>query len=507
MKRNSDIHFIIFFIVLILGVPGFAKEANVLTQGERYSVSGYPLSLDEAIRYTLQNNFTIEIARLERKINSYAVQSAKSIYDTTFTAEFGYTVDEEEKTSTILPEKSNTTVWNLGLSKRLPTGTALSFDFLNTRNSAPSLFTALNPYYMSDMEISVTQPILKNGFGFLDRGSVRLVQLDVSRLDLALLSRIENDIAAVIRTYWALGFAYGNLRSSEEALEYAEEFLRITREQYENGALEETDLFAAKANVEQRKKEILQARAAISDASDDLKLAMNFFPEFDLYTADEPNLQTPSLDSVEQTRVALENRRDLRQAHIALEAQKLDIQMKKNSLWPQLDLIGSFVSNGLDRDMIDAVGEIMGMDDPTYFIGAQFSFPLENRKARSDFAQADLEKAKALVTLKQVEKSITNQVGKTLRALRLAQERISHNKKIIEFQEKKLAGEEKKYGFGRSSSDIILRYENDVINARIAYLQSLYDHATFRVNLRQEQNILLNDVDWITYETIEDGIS
>lgn len=485
---------------IALYIPLSAKEANVLSEKDTISIGGYPISLSEAITYTLQNNFTIEMARIERKIIAHEVPIARSIYDTLFTADSGYTADRAEPIMTSSAKKSNRAVWNMGLAKKIPTGTTLSLDLINSRTSAPSQATSLEPYYMSDLALGINQPLLKNGFGFLDRSRIKLVELDVSRLDLGLLDTIEADIADVLKKYWDLSFTYKTLQAKEDALAYAEEFLRITDEQFGNGALEETDLYAAKANVEQRQKEVLEARTARTNASNDLKLAMNFFPEYELSPVDDASITREPLEASSQIATAINNRRDLESAHIAIEAKKLTLAMDKNSLWPQIDLISTFTSNGLAREMIDALGEAFSLEDPTYFIGAEFSFPLENRNARHQFSQSDLEKAKAIIDLTRIEKNIDTTIKKAVNAINLAQDQIVHNEKIIEYQIKKLEGEEKKYGFGRSSSDIILRYENDVINAQISYLDSIFSLSKALVDLKRNQNILLNDINWITFE-------
>ena len=494
----------LLFIIVLVNLPGAAEDANQLTPGETYSVSGYPLSLKEAIRLTLKNNFDIEIARLERKIIIYDIPIAQSIYDTTLTADVGYTVDEEEQPSTIFPKKQNLTDWNVGLSKKFSFGSLLSFNFLNRRNSAASLFATLNPYYKSDMEVSLTQPLVKNFFGLLDRGSVKLVRLDVSRLDLDVLDRVEANIADVHTKYWNLVFAYGDRDSRKEALEFAENFFKITKDQYENGAAEDTDLFAAEANVEERKRDLLRADKIISDTSDNLKLAMNFFIEFTLSPQDKPTITSIELNKETHLLKALERRRDLQSAQIAIEEKNLSIRLKKNERLPQIDLIGTFTANGLAREMIDAVGEAASMDDPTYFIGVEVSYPFENRKARSEFKQSELEKAQAIWDMKKIEKEIYVDIEKTVRHIIFKEKQGRHNEKIYDLQNKKLKGEEKKYGFGRSSSDTIIRFQDDVVNAKTGLILALTDYEKALINLKRNQNVLLDEIDWVTYEEIQE---
>ena len=69
-------------------------------------------------------------------------------------------------------------------------------------------------------------------------------------------------------------------------------------------------------------------------------------------------------------------------------------------------------------------------------------------------------------------------------------------------QKKKLNGEEKKYGFGRSSSDVIIRFQDDVVNAKTGLILALTDYEKALVDLKRNQNVLLDEIDWVTYEEV-----
>lgn len=482
-------------------LPSCADETHEFTPHKSYSLGGYPLSLKEAIRLALQNNFDIEMAKITRKINVYDITAEEAIYDTTLTAEINYEVDKAEA-STGGRQRQNAANWDIGVEKKFSWGSLLSFDFLNNRTSTTPSTVAATPAYSSDASVSLTQPLLYNSLGIIDRSTVKLVKLDVSKLDLDLLDSIEATIADVQKTYWDLVYAQGNLEVKKEALRIAKDFLTITKKQCDDGALEETDLFAAQANVGKRENELLEAHSDISDISDNLKLAMNFFADVDFLPTDKSLLNSISLEKNTNLLLALENRRDFKKEKLTIESQDITIAMKKNSRLPQLDVVGTFTANGLAREMLNALGESSGLDDPTYYVGLEFSVPFENRKARSEFKQAELEKAKAIWNLKKIEKEIFIDISKSLRALNLHKQQASHNEKIETYQEKKLKGEEKKYGFGRSSSDVIIRYQDDVLNARIALIKSLAYYEKALVDLKRNQNIILNEVDWKTYEEI-----
>ena len=179
MKTHKTLILTVACFFTLANLPGFAKEANLITQGEAYSIEGYPLSLQESILFATKNNFEINIARIEQNINSFNVPIAKSIYDTTLTANFGYTVDNDELTTSLDRNKENETDWGIGLSKKFSWGSILSLDLLGKRNSANTNTPGFNPYYTSDGSASITQPLLKNSFGIIDRNTVSIEKIDV----------------------------------------------------------------------------------------------------------------------------------------------------------------------------------------------------------------------------------------------------------------------------------------------------------------------------------------
>lgn len=503
MKTKRILLLCLCSLVILYSIPGFAKEANKQTAKEKISLEGYPLSLQDAIVLTLKNNFDIEVARLGRSINSLNVPIARSIYDTTLTADFGYTVDETELTTSRTDTTSHSTTWDVGLAKTFAWGPTVGINYSNVRSSSSASTAVHNPYYASDLSVSVLHPLLNNSFGLVNRTNIQITELNVSARDLTLLDTIERNLATVMQAYWDLYFAQERFKAQQEALRFAESFLSITQDQFSNGAAEETDLFAAEANVEQQKSNVLQTRNAIANASDELKFAMNTYPEYIFRATDTPTIKSESYTQENSYMVALENRRDYKAALLDVEAQRLTVKVKQNQKLPEIDLVATYTANGFAREMIDAAGEAASSDDPTYFIGATFSVPLENTKANSETQQAELAKAQSLWEVKKIERTILNDIRNDVRSILLKQKQTSHLTKVRDLQEKKLAGEEKKYGFGRSSSDTIIRFQNDVIQAQISLAQALSDYEKAIINLERNQNTLLATTNWQQYETID----
>ena len=59
-------------------------------------------------------------------------------------------------------------------------------------------------------------------------------------------------------------------------------------------------------------------------------------------------------------------------------------------------------------------------------------------------------------------------------------------------QEHKLSAEKKRFANGRSNSDFIIRYAEDLLNARLKVAQALYSYRASLIDLEAKKNTLLD---------------
>ena len=475
---------LLFSIGVVLPTQTYAQEIN--------RNGAEKITAEEAVSRALANNFDIYIAQLNNKISMHEYNKARGRYDTTVSLAGGYADDETEKASPYLPKKSITADLALGLKKLFPFGTTVSSTFTETRSSNP-IYT-MSPNYNGNLDVGIEQPLVQNAFGFIDRSEVYIVKLDISRADLATLTTIESIIADTYAAYYALAFAYDLYSAKKDALDRAQEFLTINEEQLKTGLVEKTDLYAAEADVRLKEVDLLDAQDNIFNRSNDLKFVMNYYPQPLLVTTDVTKFFDIDENLDHHLKTAFKYRRDYQEKQIELESQDITIKINKQRTWPQIDLTATLQSNGFDRTLDDSLGEPLGFDDNAYFIGGTLSYPLENRSARAVLEQAKLRKAVLITELRRLEKTIELNIDQKLRKITVEYKKYQKNKEATELQLNKLNSEEKKFKIGRSNSDLIIRYQNDHINARINEATSLYAYLVAIIDLKRSENILLNEV-------------
>jgi outer membrane protein len=489
--KAMNVHVGIYGLVLVIAFSPLNVLAQVSSDGAE------PIGLEKSISKAIVNNFDIYIAQLENKIAFHEIDKELGKYDINLSMGGGYTDNETEKKSSVYSKRNITSELTAGLKKLFPFGALAEVNTRSSRFTEPTssaLSSPISPIYESALDFSVTQPLLKNSFGFIDRAEVKIVKIDVSQADLATLSKIETIIADTYKTYFDLMFAYDFFNAKQEALERATEFLKITEDQLQTGLVEKTDLYAAQANALIKQNDVMSAKDVVLNASNDLKLVTNYYPTTVFVPADTQIAYEVDENLDQHLLIAFEHRRDYQSKQFDMESQDITLKINRQKLWPQLDLEATFLSNGFDEEFSDTLGEMLSNGDDSYFIGGKFSVPLENKEARATLTQSQHQKAIYIAELRKLEKDIQLEIDKNLRKILLENEKYAKYKEVATLQRNKETEESKKFKIGRSSSDLIIRYQNDAIDAKVDERSSYNKYLKAVVDLKKSENILLNEV-------------
>ncbi len=467
---------------------------SALVTAESDNATGRHMSLHDVLLEAYQRNLDIQIEQLKQAIQSEEYQKALSIYDGELSGVVNYTDDRKAPVSAVLGGQTNTFVANAQLKKRLTTGTDVGLFYENTRTQTDSTFATLNPNMTSTARLEITQPLLRNIFGRIDRLGVQLTEIDVRQFELETQDRIEAAFAEVKTAYWQLVLARRLLEAREGALEKAQELLRIHEDQLERGLVEETALLGVEANLHLRTVEWMTSREAVTTAQQRLGVLLDDREGTPMIPTDVPGEHDVSETKDEAIRLAMAHRRDYQRAQEELRASDIRIRRTANARWPQLDLMASLAANGLGDDMGEASDKLGTGEFPTSFVGVEWSVSLENREAKAEHAQAIHEKARALLEFQQLEMEIIRDVDRDYRLFRLAINAVRETQRAEVLHAKKLEQVEQKFQFGRSTSQTLIDYQEDLIDAQARSIRALVAHERSYIQLQQTQNILLGRV-------------
>ncbi len=484
-SRKSRIGYIILGLILIANIS-FSEEVN-------FDKATLELSLIDVSSIAIENNLDIQIAKYDAYIKRNDDLSSRSIYDTIFSVSAAYDKDEKVSSSSLAADSTTTRDYTAGISKKTPTGTTVGVDFENQRVDTDSGLVNMNPSNDVKAKLSLKQELGKNFFGLKDRSDIKITKLEIINSDYASLEKIEDALLNAQKAYWELAYLYEELNIRKEMLNKAKHLMRIYEDKYKLGLVEDPDLFAAQANVLLRKNELRITEEQLELANSDLLLMLNEeSTDLDILPKEKIEFKVFDVDFNESLKQAISHRRDYSQAKNNIKAKNIKLVTKKNNLWPEIDLSASLTKNGIDSSYSEALSAIKDQDNKEVYVGFTIKIPLENSDARSQLNKARLEKAKYLVMLKQVERKILLDINDKITILTSFLNQVETNITIVDLQQKKLEAEEARFSLGRSSSDILIRYQEDLLNAKLSSAVSIYQCELAYIDLLKSQGTLLD---------------
>jgi len=470
------------------------------------------LSLQEAIKISLQNNLQVEIAKETRNATQSNLLVAQGAFDWTLLGSVNIGRQESARTSPNLAgdlTKSESTSWtrslSLGVSKPFEWGGDLEVKYnpvysssrgteFDVAGNPVGTYSNPNPPYSGTFSATYTQSLL-SGFGRKATEVNVIVAKKSSEIaNLQFQQSIINLVASTESQYWDLVYAQRNLENAKLALSLAQKQLNENKIRVEVGTLAPIEVTAAEASVAQREQAIIASEAAFLNANDALIRAL--YPKTGqpdkVVPTDEPNLSYTVADEPAGEKLALERRVELKMAKLSLESSSARLEAAQNRLLPRLDAYASYSGNSNNYDRLSPVNtDLTSQNYPGYTVGLSFSLPITNRTAKGSLNQARANERSSELTYRDQELAVSLQVRQAFRNVEASQKGVEAAKKTRVFREKDLDAEQKKFENGMSTNFLVLSKQNDLDAARSAELQAQIAYAKSVTALEQSVGNLL----------------
>ncbi|HOW44575.1 MAG TPA: TolC family protein [Candidatus Aminicenantes bacterium] len=454
------------------------------------------LSLEEVINQALKNNLDLQIEMANPEIAKALLRKSRAVFIPSVGFSFRKTSQTTPNASIVTGvdvEKPESVSYGFSLKQQLPIGGSLDVALQNSRYSTNSLDVYINPRYFSQLQFTLSQPLLKN-FGLTaTRRSIILARHNQDKSLATLRQQVIDLIYQTEEAYWNLVYSHQNLEVKEKSLQLAKDLLKQNETQVRVGVSAPMDILTAQAEVAAREGEVLQARSQIQAYEENLRRILNTSqaPET-IVPADQPLFRPRQADFNEFLEKALAKRPDIEQVRLDLKSRNIDVRYYRNQTLPDLQLTASYYTQGLSGmplkngipipgvvggGMSDALRDALKRLYENYSLGLQLSVPVVNASARADLAQARLNLEQSLLTLKKTESTVYSEVKQIIMDLETNAKLVEATRISRELAEQKLAAEQKKLAVGLSTNYQVLQYQRDFANARIAELKSLIDYS------------------------------
>jgi outer membrane protein TolC len=471
------------------------------------------LTLDEAVRRTLENNADIQVERFNPEASLYAVDELKGFYEPVLTSLISTDSATRAASNQFAGAENLETDrldYNFGILQAVPTGGDFRLDFTNRKTTTNSVFETFNPSYSSNFDFSLNQPFLRNFKTDARRTQIKIAKKNQEISDVQFRQAVTNVVAGVKQRYYDLLYAIDNLEAQRKSLALASKLLEENEIRVRVGTMAPLDVVQAESEVASREEAVIVAEADVADAEDAIKRVIFNTNEPTVWETrilpvDKPTSEPVRVDTEAAITAALARRTDITNARKRLENAEYDVAFAKNQKLPTLDLVASYGTTGLGGTQVldavtgdplpvpiggglgNALGDVFGRNYPTWSLGFNIAYPILNRQADAAHAQARIVRDQNLALIRRMEMQITAEVRAAARSVETNYKRVESTRAATILAERRLDAETKKFAAGMSTNFLVTQSQRDLAVAEVAELRAIADYRKSVVNFERVQ--------------------
>ena len=405
----------------------------------------------------------------------------------------------------------NTGQANFGVAQSFATGTTVSFQFNNARQTTNSPFFNLSPVLSSAFRFSFQQELLA-GFGLgPNLRYLRIANNNKRISDIAFKDQVIATVTQIENIYWDLVNAYQQAQVNEQSVAFAQQSLDNARKQLQLESIPAMDVTRAEAEVSRRDQDLTVARTslqlqellmknALTQSLDDPVLqSVRVIPTDTL----QPNQKPPETGSVQDlVNAALQDRPELKETDIDLVNRQISRQSAKNALLPTLSLVGFYGGSGLagplnpifnipgeknvsnvPTDYAGALSNTFNNTAPDYYIGFNLNIPIRNRVAKADQYRSELEYRQAQLRREQLRKQIRIEVQNAQYAVEQTAARVDAARQARDLAQRTFEIMQKEQTLGAGSTFQTMTAQRDLALAELDLVTAMTVYEKAKVEL------------------------
>jgi len=407
----------------------------------------------------------------------------------------------------------NTGQANFGFSQAFATGSSVSFEFNNNRQTTNSPFFNLSPALGAMYRFSFQQQLL-SGFGFgPNLRYLRIASNNKKISDVAFKDQVMATVTQIENIYWDLLNAYQQSQVNEQSRAFAQQSLENARKQLQLESIPAMDVMKAEAEVSKREQDLTVARTslqlqellmknALTKSLDDPVLeSVNVVPTDTLQSAQI----VPSNQSVQELiQQALRDRPELAESDVDLVNRQISRKAARNALLPALSLVAFYGGSGLagplnpvynvpdvpnssnvPADYSGALKNAFNNTAPDYYVGFNLNIPIRNRVAKADQYRSELEYRQAELRREELRKQIRIEVRNAEYALEQTAARVEAARKSRDLAQRTFEITQKEQALGAGSTFQTMTAQRDLALAELDFVAAMTVYEKARVEVER----------------------
>ncbi|MEE8452684.1 MAG: TolC family protein [Thermoguttaceae bacterium] len=413
------------------------------------------LSLDQAIATTLANSEVIRVLGgssgrtiYDPAITNTTIDEARAVFDPNFQVRNDFFrrtppvafADPDDPSRTLIGGlRSDSYNMGLGLSKRTVTGGTAALDVNAARSLRATDGLPLNPEISSSVDLSFIQPLLQGGGARASLAPILIARIDTERSFFQMKDAAQEMVRGVIQAYWDLVAARTDLWARRQQVEQGEEGFEFARVKAQVGFLDAADVAQARSALAGFRASLISAEATVLQREATLRNILGLPPSDGtrIVPVTPPTMERLKADWDYIVAVAAQQRPDLIELKLIIEADQQRLLLAQNQALPRVDATALYRWDGLegrtpDRSyVISRPGQFTGWQ-----LGVNFSVPLGLRQSRAGLRRQELVIMRDRANLDQGLHNTTHILANNYRNLATFYEQ------YVAFQEARAAAEE-----------------------------------------------------------------
>ncbi|MDP9175964.1 MAG: TolC family protein [Planctomycetota bacterium] len=373
------------------------------------------MSLREIIHRAVANNHDVKVAGYQPAIEGTRVIEVEGNFDPVFFTTVQYQHKDDVTGGQIFNsfgpngglittdiDKQDLGTLQTGIQQNLDNGGQVQLQYQNLYSWFSPQRTTLNPFYESDLTVQLTQPLLRNFGSDVSHARIVINRLNQKVSLLEFRKAVEQNATDIEKAYWNLVQAQRDVQILSELVARTESTYDILNTRMRQKLdVSQLQVSQTQTRLESRRAQLLQFKSQVRDFSDQIKGLMSD-PEFPVTSsivilpADAPVEEPMEFNLGDQINTAMENRFELGEQQLKVDAADVTVTVAKNNLLPQLDFIGSVGAVGGAGNYGDAIKKNSDFNHFDYTVGFKLQIPLGNRAARAIWKRTLLERMAAI---------------------------------------------------------------------------------------------------------------
>ena len=437
------------------------------------------LTLEQAIRYALQQNRNLTRSVTSLRRSAYGVVNAR--------AEFSPRIRPVSDVR-FSGEEDN---WEQGLitAKKIGWGT----DFSVGGRMASTESVGLEDSRRMIVDLTIAQPLFRNFGRMINTEGVTSARSQLKAAQRSYHEQVADLVVEVVNTFETLIQLEGEIHSDEAFYKRMDKLQRLTAVRERQGRASRVDTLRVDLQRGQAESRLELSRERWATTSRDFAELLGFSPDRRFKLESPPLLDLDVPEAKEAVLVALAHRLDYAQALQDYDDSARGVAIARKGLYPDLSLVTTYQRFGAGESFSDA----RGLDEDNWFVGLTADTDFNPVLDRSAVAQAELDREASAQSVRIAELSIAREVQQVLSSYRRAQVDLDIAGRNAVFAEKRARIARRLFEVGRGDNFSVTDAEESYIQAQSQLLRARADASVTGYRVLRRLGTLVQYPEWL----------